>query len=300
MSRAEQAKIRHKVESILAKIKRGSVTKAATASVSVVRATIGRSTIEAYIFGAVTIILGVFHMTPWLKFIFLLVLCAISIDICWRSSGTAHWPRWQKLMLSLIAVSAIVAVSWHTFYIDWLMQHSTPLNLSADLSGYRYEPGSKVYGIQWRSDYSEIRLTLDNPQHRFSVEHLDLFVELDGNAIDMRVISQRQPGDIWIRSAPTLGDKSGRIEFDPSSIILGTDKGTVIQVSPEAVLTNRYHIISSGRLYREDKLNFIIVGTSSMEMHYPSIVSASGSYELVDGDTRVQKEIEWSSSIAAK
>lgn len=234
-----------------------------------------------------SIVLGVYPMNIWIKGLLLVVLCCVFVDLVCSQTKRNCW----RIPWSLGVICVIAVISWRILYPQYLTEYSSPISFSAKKTGFNFQENSMVYGIKWKSGYEDIRVNVANNQDRFGIEHLDIYVTLDGNAVEMKTIENVQ--GVWIRPSPILGDVNNGIVVNSKSIVVGTSDGTSIPIEATQVATNRYRIIYSDRLSHKDDLDFIVVGIAWFGKSYPNKISITGTYDLVDGQTRVQKMIDW-------
>ena len=94
------------------------------------RGTLSRSSIEAYVFAAIGIILAVVPMTWWLRGIGLAVLIPIALDLIWHSPITHRAKSYLKVIIGLAAILIIGIIAAMVMPAEYRKEHST-LGLSS-------------------------------------------------------------------------------------------------------------------------------------------------------------------------
>jgi hypothetical protein len=84
---------------------------------------LSRSSLEAYGFAIIGILLAVMPMTWWLRGLGLLVLIPIAFDLIWNLQKTSVWGKRRKGAVSGLAVVAVTAIGLRILPTEYSREH---------------------------------------------------------------------------------------------------------------------------------------------------------------------------------
>jgi hypothetical protein len=87
---------------------------------------LSRSSLEAYSFGILTILLTVVPMTWWLRGMGLLCLIPIMLDLTWRSPHTINIRKRNKLLMCIAAVALVTLIGIAILPAEYKKEHPVP------------------------------------------------------------------------------------------------------------------------------------------------------------------------------
>lgn len=240
---------------------------------------LSRSSIEAYAFTSIGIILAVIPMTWWLRCGGLLFLLLILADFIWRSPYTHQWKIALRLAGCLFAVLAMGYIGFWVYRSD---HPKSVLRFSALATNTTALDGP--YGIEWKDGYHDERLSLEN-NSQSALENLDLIIDsyvMKDVSVD-HYVSKDVVGLIF--GMAQISDVS-RVEFhavraqvpDFPLIFQGADgkasHQTLTYHSDSFPPTGRWRIFCA-RLPDKTPLKMILATSAKV-----SILHVHGSYEL--------------------
>jgi hypothetical protein len=103
-----------------------------------------------------------------MKWIASIVLYAVPISASlwafWGWEKTQEWSRRARIALTTAIALALIAVA--SIGATTQYRHDQPISsvlvITSDLTGMSYPQGTKVGGIDWKPEYGDLRLDIEN------------------------------------------------------------------------------------------------------------------------------------------
>ena len=133
---------------------------------------LSRSSVEAYGFGTVAIVLAVVDMTWWLRSSLLCLLGAVAVDAVRRSSLSIHWQRSTKTLVSVILFCVIWGVGISPVLEDYYDLSINPPELPVIESRVAHDDQVTVSNNHNKAQYDKwlrVKPTNDNLEFNISI-----------------------------------------------------------------------------------------------------------------------------------
>jgi hypothetical protein len=224
-------------------------------------------------------------MTWWLRGIGFLVLIPVALDLVWHSPYTHLLKSYQKTFTALLASAAIVLVGSYVVLGEYKKEHPKDVLLvTSRAPNITYAKGERIGGIEWKDEYGDLRITIENSAEP-SIQNVDLTVQvLDKGFIwDMGQLSSipgiefRPPDDF-----PDVGVRLYGTDGETSTVTL---RDMLDHQGMKGLPFSDHYKVFCPRLIGKTQLRLILATeTEKITGPTPTKVRIFGSYELMPGE----------------
>lgn len=235
------------------------------------------STAQSVVLLAVGFGLGLWsqgYPLPALALCSLLVIYALG-----RAVLASNGSLWKKVLTCTGVSVVVLGAAFLTLLkaTPWSLERAEPLSIDPSISSIIKRPlGGTIGGIKWEPDYKLLRVYLKNESRSFSIDQIDLHLDLAG--VEIKGIGL-DGGTARCVMGPS-GD-IGPLTIDPNSAFVIRPDGVAM---PLKLATSKYVVncdhLGTGR----EPIPLVIA-----VLKKPSQITVNASYDLVDGERRIRK-----------
>ena len=254
---------------------------------------LSRSSVEAYVFFGMTILLTVIPMTWWLRGLGLICLIPLAFDFIWRSPYTHKLERPLKIQLCVAALIVMGLAAFRILPPEYKREHppKSALAIAARAQNILYPKNTKIGGIEWKDEYGEVHVPIENGDESW-IRDIDIYVEVDqgfifqiGHDDDINNVEFHAPDDLPDDKGMRLSGADGS-----SALITFRDlfRAHGTNVTKEVLFAKGWNVFCP-HLARKGKLQ-LILATSTQKVigPEPNHITITGSYRRnLDGENQV-------------